>query len=954
MTAPESSFFVTGGTLRADAPSYVERQADRDLFDGLRQGEFCYVLTSRQMGKSSLMVRTAGKLRAEGMNVVVLDLTAIGQNLKPEQWYNGLLLRLGQQLALEDNLEQFWHANEQLGSCQRFFTAIREVVLPHLARTHRPSSVLRSPSSDPGTPGPPGRESPSPEDRVSGAADHSARAADGGPETGDHGTRTMDKLTVFVDEIDAVRSLPFATGEFFAAVRECYNRRSQDPEFNRLTFCLLGVATPTDLIRDAQTTPFNVGRRIELNDFSEREVAPLAIGLRLISERVQPPDPRAPRRMLERVLYWTGGQPYLTQRLCRAVAEAAPDSRWLNGSEEFVDQLCTGLFLSTGARDRDDNLIFVRERLLRADADLPALLELYRRVLEGKNVPDDPANPLTSILRLSGIVRVYEGEFDVRNRIYRHVFDRNWVATNMPHAEVRRQRRAFRRGLARGMALAALVLGVLAVSFAIHRRHERARQVENTILNLGTAYQRLRTYQDSAEIRVDIRLEGADLTANGACALLWERPNRLNFALKMKFGLTQTELRLIYDGRTLWKYYPPARVYVTEQTEGGILPKLQEQASLAGLATATATLYGLLVTESPQETLAARRAGPIRLLRTELYEGRPACVLAWEQRALDFPLPDAQGLPAVPQVPRFPTTAWVSLEDGLIRQMKLDLSSVIKSTTMPNLSGGAPRMVAIESYVVTIKHNNVRIDEPLAEGTFTFVPPPDAHPVESVDPAAVFSAGQSSDLESGFDRESLARLIPARSPQARAELLDLSSYYNAPLTVAWHSAITNNDLSLLPRGLQRFAGVEFDVRGIVQLAGRAEPYLRSHYPEQVRGILVGQKCRRLHFLHSTGWNAPDGTLIGSYVIRYAEGQRRIVPIYYGFDVRDWWPQGTEPPAALTGLLVAWHGPSKLGDERRLYKSTWENALPQVEISTIDYVSNMAAPAPFLIAITAEP
>src|SRR5438093_12214814 len=129
MSAPESTFYVTGGTLRHDAPSYVERQADKDLLDGLLKGEFCYVLTSRQMGKSSLMVRTAAKLREQGVGVVVLDLTAIGQNLTPEQWYDGLLVRMGRQLRLEDELEEFWKANQHLGPCQRFFTAIEEVVL---------------------------------------------------------------------------------------------------------------------------------------------------------------------------------------------------------------------------------------------------------------------------------------------------------------------------------------------------------------------------------------------------------------------------------------------------------------------------------------------------------------------------------------------------------------------------------------------------------------------------------------------------------------------------------------------------------------------------------------------------------------------------------------------------------------------------------------------------------
>src|SRR5437588_2627723 len=142
MTSTPASFYVTGGTLRQDAPSYVERQADKDLYEALLRGDFCYVLTSRQMGKSSLMIHTAARLREEGVQVAILDLTAVGQNLSPEQWYGGLLRRLGRQLDpsgdLEEKLDDFWFEHDRIGPLDRWMGALQELVLPR-ALTPSPS-----------------------------------------------------------------------------------------------------------------------------------------------------------------------------------------------------------------------------------------------------------------------------------------------------------------------------------------------------------------------------------------------------------------------------------------------------------------------------------------------------------------------------------------------------------------------------------------------------------------------------------------------------------------------------------------------------------------------------------------------------------------------------------------------------------------------------------------------
>ena len=396
MIGPRIGFYITGGNVPADADSYVTRAADGLLLESLAAGEFCYILTSRQMGKSSLMTRAVRELRDCGITPVVLDLSSQGFHLSRNQWYNGLLDQLGRRLKLEDEIEEALGRYAGQSPLQQWQSILRDVVLTHL----------------------PG------------------------------------KLTIFIDEIDLVRKLPFSTDEFFAAIRSCYNVRAEDPAYLRLNFCLLGVATPAELIADQTMTPFNIGVRIELSDFSREEAAHLEHGLAR--------SPAENRSLMDRIYFWTHGHPYLTQQLCKAVFEnqMSPAKSALGRSlDKPVDRSVELLYLAAGAQRQDSNLHFVQRYLLSLDEEHRSnLLTLYSRVERGKTVLDSDTNDSITRMKLAGIVRAVGGRLQVRNRIYSAVFGRAWIADKMPDAEHRRQRIAYRRGLARAGSIASAII----------------------------------------------------------------------------------------------------------------------------------------------------------------------------------------------------------------------------------------------------------------------------------------------------------------------------------------------------------------------------------------------------------------------------------------------------------------------------------------------------------------
>jgi hypothetical protein len=372
-----------GGALTYKHPDYVERNTDKELLDALKLGHYCCVLNSSQTGKTSLMVQILNDLKKEYFICASIDLTVcLSTKCTIDQFYlsfaNNLIERLQKdnQILLNFNLNNWWQ--EQTRSGFSTFNCLKNFIA---------DIVLKE---------------------------------------------TSGNLVIFVDEINSISGFEFRS-DFFRLIRSFYNYRPMIDDYNRLTFALFGIATPSALCPDQSNSPFNVGKNIELKPFQFHEIKPLKE--KLIRE-ANYSEVKAQEAMGE-ILSFTNGHPYLTHCLCNLVVEkkANPDSN-ISQLVEIAQLVEEKIIKDWGNFGSGEPFTTIRKNLSKFNKRTADLLGLYKKILlSSQEVPlsscyavrANNSDMLQNDLKIWGLVLEENHILKTYCKIYEEIFNLKWI-----------------------------------------------------------------------------------------------------------------------------------------------------------------------------------------------------------------------------------------------------------------------------------------------------------------------------------------------------------------------------------------------------------------------------------------------------------------------------------------------------------------------------------------------
>jgi WD40 repeat protein/subtilisin-like proprotein convertase family protein len=363
-TESTGEFFTIGTPLHAVRAGYIKRKADDILYNALLSGRFARVLAPVRSGKTSLIAATAARLEAIGCKIAVLDLAQIGTRDGGPD-AGRWFYNVAYRLMRQLRIRY----DLQSWWHDRSMLSNRQRLLEFYSEI-----VLQSVS---------------------------------------------ERIVVFVDEITCLEELPFAD-QLLGSIRAAHNARTTDPEFLRLTFVLLGECDPASLIPEPEMSPFIVAQQVVLDDFTREQLDLFATELGL--------DSRDAERALDRIYYWSRGQPYLTQKMARQVARDE-----IQGDvAAHVDHLATTQLAGRAALHSEPHMAHIHRAIVNDRKSSEALLTLYGKVRKGIEISADLGSALhRRLLALGLLVIDHDGNLAPRNRLYESVFTARWANENL-------------------------------------------------------------------------------------------------------------------------------------------------------------------------------------------------------------------------------------------------------------------------------------------------------------------------------------------------------------------------------------------------------------------------------------------------------------------------------------------------------------------------------------------